>query len=356
MIIVDDVIIVGRSGVVRQLPGTPFPSAARIESSMFFRPPGWFPVMHDPSRFWDCWFLVGSTATGKTAIGVELAERIGAEIVAVDSMTIYRGMDIGTAKPSPALRDRIPHHLLDVVDPTDEFSVSQFLAEVNRVVDEIRARGNQVLFVGGTPLYVNALLRGLNPGPPPDWEFRREVEREVERVGLGALHERLELLDPLAASKIHPHDKKRIIRALEVIRSTGVPISHRQRHFDDPPPVPIRRGFLLQLPREELHRRIDERVQRMFESGLVDEVERLLESYGELGRTARQAVGYREVLAMIFNGLPREEAITATQARTRRFARHQETWWRRFRELERVEAGDAAPPALASRLAVWHNA
>ena len=307
--------------------------------------------MHEPSVFWDCWFLVGSTATGKTTVAVELAQRVGAEVIALDSMTVYRGMDIGTAKPAAEIRRRVPHHMLDVVDPTDEYSVSEYVEAASERVADIRARGREVLFVGGTPLYLNALLRGLDPGPPPDWEFRGRIEAELEQVGLSALHERLELLDPLSASKIHPHDKKRIIRALEVLRATGQPISHRQRHFEEPPPVPIRRGFILELPRAALHARINERVESMFEQGLIAEVEQLVARYGELGRTARQAVGYREVLALLAGELAEEEARAAVQTRTRRFARHQETWWRRFDELQSVSAVDRTPEELADLLA-----
>ena len=165
----------------------------------------------------DCWFLTGPTASGKTAIGLELAERIGAEIVSLDSMALYRGMDIGTAKPTPEQHRRVPHHLVDLVNPDTEFSLSQYVAAAHQVVAQIRQRGSEVLFVGGTPLYLKALLRGLYPGPPADWQFRREIEEELNFVGIEALHTRLQQVDPLAAARLHPHDKRRIIRVSRYI-------------------------------------------------------------------------------------------------------------------------------------------
>ena len=305
---------------------------------------------HDPRFFTGCWFLVGSTAVGKTRVGLALAERIGAEIIALDSMTVYRGMDIGTAKPSVEDRRRVLHHLIDIVDPTDEYSVSEYLAAAHEAVEGIRQRGKIPLFVGGTPLYLSALVRGLDPGPPPDPAYRQELEMAAERDGLAALYRRLEWLDPLAASHIHPHDKKRIIRALEVHRATGEPISHRQRHFEESPEGGLAHGILLEVPRPVLHRRIERRIEAMFEAGLVEEAKGLVERYGELGRTARQAVGYREALDVLAGAMSVGQAVERVKVRTRRFARHQETWWRRFGELRRVDASSEAPEELAERI------
>ena len=181
----------------------------------------------------DCWFLTGATAVGKTAVGLALAEQLGAEIISLDSMAVYRGMDIGTAKPSPAQQAQVPHHLIDIVDPCEEFSVERYLDAAFAKITEIAARGREVLFVGGTPLYLKALLRGLSAGPPANWQLREEIEAEVKKVGSQVLHERLEQVDPLAASQIHPRDTRRLIRALEVFRSTGEPISHHQWHFEE---------------------------------------------------------------------------------------------------------------------------
>jgi tRNA dimethylallyltransferase len=178
------------------------------------------------------WYLTGPTAAGKTTVGIELAKRIDAEVISLDSMAIYRGMDIGTAKPSEAERAAIPHHLVDLIDPAEEFSIAQYLEASERIAEQILRRGKQVLFVGGTALYLKALLRGLFCGPPADWNFRRELE-EIARVeGSNELHERLRQVDPAAAAKLHENDVRRIIRALEVHATTGQQISSYQQHFD----------------------------------------------------------------------------------------------------------------------------
>ncbi|MGH9895103.1 MAG: tRNA (adenosine(37)-N6)-dimethylallyltransferase MiaA, partial [bacterium] len=185
----------------------------------------------------DCWFLTGPTAAGKTKVGLELAERIGAEIVSLESMALYQGMDIGTAKPTADDRARIPHHLLDLVPPTEDYSLSQYIVAAHEAIADIRRRGKDVLFVGGTPLYLKSLLRGVYQGPPADWEFRQQIDQELQQVGIEALHQRLSVLDPLLAAKLHPHDKRRIIRALEVFRQTGQPLGHQQMQFDEGRPA-----------------------------------------------------------------------------------------------------------------------
>lgn len=286
--------------------------------------------------FLDCWYLTGATASGKTGAGLALAERIGAEIVSLDSMTLYCEMDIGTDKPTTQQRQRVPHHLLDLLSPQDEFSVSSYLDAVRRIVSEIRQRGREALFVGGTPLYLKALLRGIFRGPPADWEFRRAVEEELVQVGLPALYRRLQQVDPLSAAKLHPHDKRRIIRALEVYRATGRPISHLQTQFEEGRPADRCRVFVLSWPRETLHQRINRRVEAMFAAGFVDEVRGLLDRHGRLSRTALQAVGYREVIEHLRGQRDLAATIEAVKARTRQFARHQETWFRSLSECRFV--------------------
>jgi tRNA dimethylallyltransferase len=298
------------------------------------------PSFPDPPVTAECWFLTGATASGKTCVGLELAELLNAEIVSLDSMAIYRAMDIGTAKPTAEQRRRIPHHLLDILDPTEEYSVSQYLAAAEAKVQEIRNRGREPLFVGGTPLYLKTLLRGIFEGPPADWDFRHAVEQEVQRVGVEALHERLKQVDPVAAARLHPHDQRRIIRALEVYRVTGQPISHLQLQFEEGRPAKERRVFVLQWPRATLHRRIDDRVAKMFEAGLVAEVKQLLADFGALGRTASQAVGYREVIEQLDGKTNLAEAMRRVQARTRQFARRQETWFRSLSECEIIPLSD----------------
>lgn len=280
----------------------------------------------------DCWYLTGPTASGKTSVGVELALLLNAEILSLDSMALYREMDIGTAKPIPEERARVPHHLLDLLPPTEDFSVSNYLQAAQTKIAEIRQRGREVLFVGGTPLYLKVMLRGIFSGPPADWEFRRQIEEELKTVGLEALHERLNLVDPLSAARLHPHDQRRIIRALEVHRQTGQPISHLQTQFEEGLPAEACRVFALHWPREELHRRINARVDRMFAEGLVSEVRGILERHGSLSRTASQALGYREVIEHLQGVRDLAATIDAVQARTRQFARRQLTWFRSLTE------------------------
>ena len=335
----------------------------------------------------DCWFLTGPTASGKTQVGVELALRIGAEIISLDSMALYQGMDIGTAKPSPVDRGRVPHHLLDLVPPTEEFSLSQYVDAAHAAIAEIRGRGLQVLFVGGTPLYLKSLLRGVYQGPPADWDFRRQIEEELQSLPLAALHERLQVIDPLLAAKLHPNDKRRIIRGLEVFKLTGQRLSHLQTQFDEAQPTGAAKVFVLSWPREVLHQRIDARVEQMFAAGLVDEVRGLLAQYGTLSRTAMQAVGYGEVIELLHSrdqwsrregdreqvtgnrgqgsggrGSRRAEAsggreppevivgddlaacIDLVKNRTHQFARRQETWFRSLSECRFVEMSEIETP------------
>jgi len=302
--------------------------------------------------FLECWFLTGPTASGKTAVGVELAKILNAEIISLDSMAVYRGMDIGTAKPTDAERRCILHHLIDIVAPNDEFSVAEYRDHAWRAVQGIWERGNEVLFVGGTPLYLTALLRGLSNGPPPDWDFRRQVGLEVQQFGSQALHDRLGQVDPLSAAKLHPHDVKRMTRALEVQRVTGQPISHLQTQFDEGRPSGECRVFKLDWPRAELYARIDNRVDRLFDNGLVDEVRGLLATYGDFSQTARQAVGYREVLDYLSGATTLEAAIEGVKTRTRRFAKHQETWFRRLSECHIFPMDtDLVPNQVAQHLA-----
>lgn len=298
-----------------------------------------------------CWFLTGATATGKTAVAIELARQLDAEIVSLDSMTVYRGMDIGTAKPGLEEQAAMPHHLLDIVDPADEYSVSQYVNDAARVVAEIRARGREVLFVGGTPLYLKSLLRGLFDGPPANWELREQIEEELEEVGQAALHERLQQVDPLAASAIHPHDTRRMIRALEVFRATGEPLSHQQLQFEDGRRADECRVFVLRRERKELHQRIEGRVEAMIDVGLVDEVRALTAGGNHLGRTARQAVGYQESLAFLTGECDRSQMIERIKVRTRRFAKRQGTWFRSLSECRFVDiVGEIDVNAIAERI------
>ena len=321
-----------------------------------------------------CWFLTGPTAAGKTEVGVELALAIGAEIVSLDSMALYQDMNIGTAKPTAEDRRRVPHHLLDLVPPSEDFSLSEYIDAAHDAIAEIRGRGRQVLFVGGTPLYLKSLLRGVYQGPPADWEFRRQIDEELKTVPVEALHQRLQVIDPLLAAKLHANDKRRIVRGLEVFRLTGQRLSHLQTQFDEGRPASEAKVFVLSWPREELHRRIDARVEQMFAGGLVEEVRGLLSKYGSLSRTALQAVGYREVTEYLgvqgsgfgvqdvgcmseakctSNDASLAACLDRVKARTRQFARRQETWFRSLSECRFVEMHeDLTAAATAATIVV----
>ena len=277
----------------------------------------------------DCWFLSGPTAAGKTALALHLAGRLDAEIVSVDSMAVYRGLDIGTAKPSPAEQAAVPHHVIDLVSPAESFSVACWLTAAAAAVEAIRARGRRILFVGGTPLYLRALRDGLAPLPPGDPAFRAALEAEARRDGTHALHARLATIDPAAASRIHPHDAKRIIRALEVAHSTGRPLS--AAFAPAPHPVFDSQLLVVDLPRRLLYDRIDRRVEAMFARGLVDETRAAAALPGGIGPTARQAPGYTEALDVLAGTLSLPAAIRRTQDRTRQLAKRQLTWLRSFK-------------------------
>lgn len=299
----------------------------------------------------DCWFLTGVTATGKTRIALALAERLNAEIISLDSMAIYRGMDVGTAKPTAQQQEAVPHHLIDVVDPDEDYSVAQYVDAAHAKIAEIRGRGREALFVGGTPLYLKALLRGLFEGPPANWELRQEIEREVAEVGNEALHARLEQIDPVAASAIHPRDTRRLIRAIEVYRATGQPISHQQMEFDESHRAEDCRVFVLRRPKEEQNARINERVEEMVERGLIEEFERLTADGKQLGRTASQAVGYREVAEYLAGERDRASMLERIKTRTRQFAKRQGVWFRSLSECRFIDIeGEVDATALAEQI------
>ena len=296
----------------------------------------------------DCWYLTGPTASGKSAAGVEMALRIGAEIVSMDSMALYRHMDIGTAKPSDQERRRVPHHLIDVIDPHEEYSLAQYIEAAHRCVEDITARGKKTLFVGGTPLYLKGLLRGIFQGPAADWAFRRQLQQEAQRQEPLWLHGRLQEIDAAAAARLHPNDTRRLIRALEIFHLTGRPISEFQKQFDISAPAERCRVFVLDWPRDELRARIDRRVSEMFENGLIGEVRALLADPQPPGKTARQAVGYREVIEHLEGRRTLPEAVDLVQLHTRQLAKRQYTWFRSLGECRFVSvSGDLDPQEVA---------
>lgn len=290
-----------------------------------------------PGIFVNSFILAGPTASGKTELGGELAERINAEIVSMDSMSVYRGMDIGTAKPSLEVRQRVKHHLIDVLDPWESGSVAWWLHQAAQSCREIEKRGKQVLFVGGTPLYLKALLRGLFEGPPADAELRERLESESERKGTGALHLQLAQADPVAAKRIHPRDIRRIIRALEVFELTGRPMSSWQQQWLENPSSPVvPRCLWLDVPRDDLYARIDARVKRMVADGWIEEAKTLLQLARPISKEASQALGYKEMFGFIQGKASLEHAIERIQIRSRNFAKRQISWFRHLPECRPV--------------------
>ncbi|KPJ56475.1 MAG: hypothetical protein AMS16_02340 [Planctomycetes bacterium DG_58] len=293
-------------------------------------------------------FLVGPTASGKTAAALELALLMPVEVVSLDSMSVYHGMDIGTGKPTPAEREMVPHHLIDIVPPNESFSVGRYAAEAEKLIPQIRQRKNTPFFVGGSPLYLKVLTSGLFSGPPADWEFRGRLHERAEREGTAVLHEELRRVDAVAAGRIHPNDLKRIVRALEVVHETGQPISELQTEWSSPRSD---RRFIvagISRDRQELYRRIETRVDGMFAAGLVDEVRRLLETYGSLSRQASQALGYKEVLAYLAGRIDLERTVELVKRNTRRMAKRQLTW---FRSFENIRWFRTAPGTSAAEVA-----
>jgi tRNA dimethylallyltransferase len=297
----------------------------------------------------DVLILTGPTGSGKTRLGIELAKRLDAEIISMDSMALYRGMDIGTAKPAQAERAQVPHHLLDVLDPWESASVAWWLKQAHECCERIRERGRKILFVGGTPLYLKALLRGLFEGPAGDRQVRARLEAEALERGSQSLFERLTRLDPISAQRIHPNDVRRMIRALEVLELTGRPISEWQQQWGREAGVRGQgagarsqeegvdtgpRAVWLDIPREELYVRINKRVEVMFTAGLVDEVRRLRDLPQPLSREAGQALGYKEISAFLDGTASLEDTLREVQTRSRNFAKRQVTWFRHLSEVQ----------------------
>lgn len=293
----------------------------------------------DTTVFRNVLILTGPTGSGKSRLALELAPRLDAEIVALDSMTLYRGMDIGTAKPTTQEQARVRHHLLDVLDPWESASVAWWLDKAAEAVRDIESRGKQVLFVGGTGLYLKALLYGLFDGPPGDETIRRRLEAEACALGNQALHARLSAVDPVTAGRLHPNDVRRVVRALEVHERTGQPMSAWQREWTVGKRIIPDDGCLcLDLPRDELYARIDARVHQMIASGLVEEVRGLLELERPLSREASQALGYKELFGYLAGETTLEEAVQRIQTRSRNLAKRQLTWFRHLDECKFASA------------------
>jgi tRNA dimethylallyltransferase len=271
--------------------------------------------------------IVGPTAVGKTEIAIQLAQHLDAEIVSIDSRQIYRGMDIGTAKPTPNQRSAVPHHLIDCVEVDQPFSVAEYQRLADSTIKEIQERGKRTMVVGGAGLYFRALIDGLFDGPGADAEIRAKLQREAEEHGKVALHERLRQCDPETADRVHPNNRVKVIRALEVYELTGKPISALQQQWKMNEPRYPFRAFGLNMPREALYHRIEDRVDQMVEAGLIEEVQRLLDQDYPRNCVAMQSFGYKELIDHLDGKRTFDEAIALLKQNTRRFAKRQLTWF-----------------------------
>ena len=296
-------------------------------------------------------FLIGPTASGKSALALPLAEALDAEIVSVDSAQCYRGMDVGTAKPSPVERARVPHHLIDVVEPQDPYSAARFADDALAAIREVRARGRRPLLVGGTVLYFNALQHGLAPMPAADPALRAALAAELAARGAAALHAELARVDPAAAARIHPNDPQRVQRALEVYRACGTPLSVLQRRTRPALAEPVVKLALVPGDRAWLHARIRARFARMLEHGLLDEVVALRARPGvHAGLPSMRAVGYRQAWEHL-DALERGDAaegawVARAVAATRQLAKRQLTWLRGMADAGTLTCDDLDAGAL----------
>ncbi len=304
--------------------------------------------------------ITGPTASGKGGLAFELARRTGALVLSCDSMKVYRGIDVATAKPSAAALAGIDVRIIDVADPWERYNASRFVDDAERALAEADAAGRPALLVGGTSLYLKALTEGLLDGPEADPELRARLEAEAARDGTPALHARMAAADPGSGARIHQNDLRRIVRALEVLEKTGRPISELQNHFGRRREDLRRTLIVLGREREDMDGRIEARIDRMVEEGLLAESERLAALPQGLGREARRALGTREVLDWIEAGRaePFEEVITRVKTHTRRFARRQLTWMRgHFDDAEWLELQPTTrAEELADRVLARHAA
>lgn len=293
--------------------------------------------------------ILGPTASGKSDAALAIARRIGGEILSVDSMQVYRGMDVGTAKPNASERAEVRHHLIDVVDPDQPFTVARFVEMADAVIDDAASRGAPLIATGGTPLYYKALFEGLFGGPGADDEVRRRL-REMPGE---ELHRRLSEVDSAAAARIHANDTRRLVRALEVYELTGQPISSFQTEWTQPSARHIATWVGLSWDKEALNRRINARVKAMVGAGWVEEVRALLDRYGTLSHTAAEATGYREMIQHVRGELSLDNAVEQIKIGTRQLARRQMKWFRRFPGVNWIEGDKPLDEIVSGVLSGW---
>jgi tRNA dimethylallyltransferase len=315
-------------------------------------------VVVESDAFRNALILTGPTASGKSAVALAWAEQAGAEIVAMDSMTVYRGLDVGTAKPTPQERARVPHHLIDVLDPWESANVAWWLRAAAAACRAIEQRGKVPLIAGGTPLYLKALLFGLFEGPPGDVTLRASLETEAQQLGAAHLHARLATVDPTSARRLHANDLRRVVRALEVWELTGRPLSSWQEQWTTAAAERLRHQppacWRIDWPRAELYARSDARVSVMLATGWLDEVRRLRELPRPLSRPAAQALGYQELLAYLERGGGLSEVVEIIRRRSRQFAKRQLTWLRNLSGLHRL-SGPLTPGQWAATITAFRD-
>ena len=291
--------------------------------------------------------IAGPTASGKTALAVALAKELNGEVVSCDSMQVYKRMDIGTAKPTPEEMQGIPHHMIDVAEPWEDFSVSRYCEMAAPIVDDIISRGKTAIIAGGTGLYMDSLIRGSAFAPFPSTGVRERLEAQADAEGMEAMLSRLRAVDPDSAARLHLSDRKRIIRALEVFLETGETITEHNRKTQAVPPryTPLWLGLDFS-ERGELYRRIDLRVGKMLEMGLIEEIQSLLDSGIPEKATAMQAIGYKEFVAALDGRCTIEEAADQVRQSSRRYAKRQLTWFRRNRRIHWIIREDSSGEIL----------
>ena len=288
--------------------------------------------------------ILGVTASGKGRLAFDLAEYLGAEIISIDSMKVYRRMDIGTAKPPKKAQQHIKYHLIDIVEPSDSFSVGAFINTASDAIDQIKSRNGKIVAVGGTALYIKSLLYGLFQGAGTDEHIRNELRERAKAEGLAELHNELTKIDPAAAERINPNDAKRIIRALEVYQLTSKPISSFQKQWEQHQTKQDWTIIGLRREKADASSRINQRVKKMISTGLIDEVKSLLDEEKPMSKQARCAIGYAEIIEHLSGQISLEDAIESIKINTRRLAKGQRTWFKTFQNVHWFDITEDEPP------------
>jgi tRNA dimethylallyltransferase len=295
--------------------------------------------------------VLGPTASGKSELALEVARRSGAELLSVDSMQVYRRMDVGTAKPSADERAAVRHHLIDLVEPNEPFTVARFVEQADATIADAQARGTRLVAVGGTPMYYKALFEGMFEGPEPDLDLRERLRA----MGNEGMHRRLVEVDPAAATRIHVNDTKRLVRALEVFEQTGQPISSLQTDWASGQARHPAVWVGLHWDKDVINRRINARVKGMMAAGWVDETRQLLAQYGELSMTAAEATGYREIIEHLHGRMSLDDAVEQIKIATRQLARRQMKWFRRFPGVHWIAGEKPLEEKAAEAMRAWEQ-